>query len=199
MLKTFDLVLIGVMTATAAVTYTIKHRAELKLEEVHRLEAEIKLEKDTIDLLKADWALQSQPNRLERLVRAYNDELKLQPTESTALVHAKELPMLKSEMPVPDVTEAKVSAKSATVASAKSATEASAKSATEASAKSATEAGAKGATVASAKSAIEASAKRAPDTAKGAQATAKAQPVPMPAPRGEAEDADQIETGSVEE
>jgi hypothetical protein len=149
------------------VTYTIKHRAELKLEEVHRLEAEIKLEKDTIDLLKADWALQSQPNRLERLVRAYNDELKLQPTESTALVHAKELPMLKSEVPVPDVTEAKASAKGAT------------------------EAGAKSATVASAKS--------APDTAKGAQATAKAQPIPMPAPRGEAEDADQIETGSVEE
>ncbi|TBD05683.1 hypothetical protein ELH21_15340 [Rhizobium leguminosarum] len=175
MLKTFDLVLIGVMTATAAVTYTIKHRAELKLEEVHRLEAEIKLEKDTIDLLKADWALQSQPNRLERLVKAYNDELKLQPTESTALVHAKELPMLKSEVPVPDVTEAKASAKSATVASAK------------------------GATVASAKSATVASAKGVPDTAKGAQATAKAQPIPMPAPRGEAEDADQIETGSVEE
>ncbi|TAV49651.1 hypothetical protein ELI30_15690 [Rhizobium leguminosarum] len=183
MLKTFDLVLIGVMTATAAVTYTIKHRAELKLEEVHRLEAEIKLEKDTIDLLKADWALQSQPNRLERLVKAYNDELKLQPTESTALVHAKELPMLKSEVPVPDVTEAKASAKSATEASAKSVTEASAK----------------GATVASAKSATVASAKGAPATAKGAQATAKAQPIPMPAPRGEAEDADQIETGSVEE
>ncbi|MBB3914208.1 cell division protein FtsL [Rhizobium fabae] len=123
MLKTFDLVLIGVMTAAAAVTYTIKHRAELKLEEVHRLETEIKLEKDTIDLLKADWALQSQPNRLERLVKAYNDELQLQPTESTALVHAKELPMLKSEVPVPDVTEAK--AGGATGAAAKGATVAS--------------------------------------------------------------------------
>ncbi|MBX5157761.1 MULTISPECIES: hypothetical protein [unclassified Rhizobium] len=173
MLKTFDLVLIGVMTATAAVTYTIKHRAELKLEEVHRLEAEIKLEEDTIDLLKADWALQSQPNRLERLVKAYDDELQLQPTQSTALVHAKELPMLKSEVPVPDVTEAK--------ASAKSATEPSAKGATEANAKSVTEAGAKGAALA------------------GATVTTKARPVPKPAPRVEPEDdADEIETGSVE-
>ncbi len=107
MLRTFDLVLIGVMTAAAAVTYTIKHRAELKLEEVHRLEAEIKLEKDTIDLLKADWALLSQPNRLERLVNNYNGELQLAPTPSTSLVHARELPMLKSQVPVPDITEAK--------------------------------------------------------------------------------------------
>lgn len=74
MLKTFDIVLIGVMTTAAAVTYTIKHRAELKLEEVHHLEAEIKLEKDTIELLKADWALVVQPNRLERLVANYNSE-----------------------------------------------------------------------------------------------------------------------------
>jgi hypothetical protein len=112
MLRTFDLILIGVMTATAAVTYTIKHRAELKLEEVHRLESEIKLERDTIDLLKADWALQSQPNRLERLVNNYNGELRLQPTASTSLVHAKELPMLKSQVPVPDITEAKAGTKS---------------------------------------------------------------------------------------
>ncbi|MDR6670532.1 cell division protein FtsL [Rhizobium sp. 1399] len=141
MLRTFDLVLIGIMTAAAAVTYTIKHRAELKLEEVHRLEAEIKLEKDTIDLLKADWALQSQPNRLERLVNAYNSELQLQPTDSTSLAHARELPMLKSQVPPPDITEAKAGAKPG--------------------------------------------------------AAAKAQPIPMPAPR-EAEDADQIETGAVE-
>lgn len=107
MLRTFDLVLVGVMTAAAAVTYTIKHRAELKLEEVHRLEAEIKLEKDTIDLLKADWALQSQPNRLERLVNNYNSELQLQPTVSTSLVHAKELPMLKAQVPVPEIADTK--------------------------------------------------------------------------------------------
>jgi hypothetical protein len=104
MLRTFDIVLIGVMTAMASVTYTIKHRAELKLEEVHRLEAEIKLEKDTIELLKADWALVSQPNRLERLVNNYNSELQLQPTLSTAIVQPSELPMLRSQLPPPTVT-----------------------------------------------------------------------------------------------
>ncbi len=108
MLKTFDIVLIGIMTAAAAVTYTIKHRAELKLEEVHRLESEIKLEKDTIELLKADWALVIQPNRLERLVTIYNDELKLQPTLSTALAEPSELPMLRSQLPPPpDIAAAK--------------------------------------------------------------------------------------------
>ncbi len=40
------------MTAAAVVTYSIKHRADAKLDEVRRLESEIKLEKDTIDLLK---------------------------------------------------------------------------------------------------------------------------------------------------
>lgn len=105
MLKTFDIILIGIMTATATVTYTIKHRAELKLEEVHRLEAEIKLEKDTIDLLQADWALVTQPNRLEKLANVYNSELKLEPTASTSLAHSNELPMLRSQLPPPDVAD----------------------------------------------------------------------------------------------
>jgi len=113
MLKTFDIVLIGVMTTAAAVTYTIKHRAELKLEEVHHLEAEIKLEKDTIDLLKADWSLVVQPNRLERLVANYSNELQLQPTLSTSLVEPNELPMLRSQLPpsAADLAAAKPGAK----------------------------------------------------------------------------------------
>ncbi len=98
MLKTFDFILIGVMTATATVTYSIKHRAELKLEEVKRLESEIKLEKDTIDLLRADWALLTQPNRLEKLIKTYDGELKLAPTDPTQLVQPIELPMLRDEL-----------------------------------------------------------------------------------------------------
>jgi hypothetical protein len=104
MLRSFDLVLIGVMTAAAVVTYSIKHRADEKLSEVRRLESEIKLEKDTIDLLKADWALLTQPNRLHRLINVYSSELALAPTETTQLAMPKELPMPKARLPQPETT-----------------------------------------------------------------------------------------------
>ncbi len=101
MLRTFDIVLVVVMTAAATVTYSIKHRAELKLEEVRKIEAEIRLERDTIDLLKADWALLSQPNRLQKLIDAYSTDLALVPTASTQLAQPSELPMLKADVPPP--------------------------------------------------------------------------------------------------
>ncbi len=119
MLRSFDLVLIGVMTTMAVVTYTIKHRADEKLTEVRRLESEIKLERDTIDLLKADWALVTQPNRLQPLIRNYDSELGLVPTEPTQLAMPKELPMHRSQLPQPDTTiEDIIAGKSSEVAAA---------------------------------------------------------------------------------
>jgi hypothetical protein len=106
MLRTLDVILIVIMTAVAAVTYTIKHQAEEKLGEVRKIEAEIQLEKDTIDLLRADWALLTQPNRLQALITNYQTELQLVPTESTQLVQPKELPMLRSQLPVFDPADA---------------------------------------------------------------------------------------------
>ncbi|MCR6499954.1 hypothetical protein MUO32_12975 [Shinella sp. CPCC 101442] len=99
MFRTLDVVMIAVMTAAATVTYSLKHQAENKLEEVRKLDAEIKLEEDTIDLLKADWALLSQPNRLNRLVKTFEADLKLVPTESTQLAQPNELPMPMAELP----------------------------------------------------------------------------------------------------
>ena len=109
MFRTLDVVMIAVMTAAATVTYSIKHQAENKLEEVRKLDAEIKLEEDTIDLLKADWALLTQPNRLNRLVKTFEADLKLVPTESTQLAQPNELPMATAELPAlePEKDEAK--------------------------------------------------------------------------------------------
>ncbi|ODS54768.1 MAG: hypothetical protein ABS40_13295 [Agrobacterium sp. SCN 61-19] len=110
MLRTFDFLMIGAMLAAATVTYQIKHNTDNKAAEVRRLEAEIKLEKDTIDLLKADKALLTQPNRLERLVQAYAAELQLVPTEPSQLARPMELPMLKDQLPLPEGEEGPVSA-----------------------------------------------------------------------------------------
>ncbi len=99
MFRTLDVVMIAVMTTAATVTYSIKHQAENKLEEVRKLDSEIKLEEDTIDLLKADWALLTQPNRLNRLVKTFEADLKLVPTESTQLAQPNELPMRMDELP----------------------------------------------------------------------------------------------------
>jgi hypothetical protein len=107
MLRTLDILLIVIMTAVATITYTIKHRAEEKLGEVRKLEANIRLEKDTIDLLRADWALLTQPARLERLIALYQDELKLQPTDTTQMVQPVELPMLKADLPPVQEADAK--------------------------------------------------------------------------------------------
>ena len=104
MLRSLDLVLIGVMTAAAVATYTIKHRADDKLQEVRRLEAGIRLEEDTIDLLRADWALLTQPSRLERLMTVYQSELQLVPTEPTQLAMPVELPMPRSQLPMPETS-----------------------------------------------------------------------------------------------
>lgn len=106
MFRTLDIILVVVMTAVAAITYTIKHQAELKLEEVRKIEAEIKLERDTIDLLRADWALLTRPSRLQALIGTYKAELQLEPTASTQLAQPSELPMLKADLPVYDPADA---------------------------------------------------------------------------------------------
>lgn len=110
MLKPFDFLMIGAMLTAATVTYQIKHDTDNKAAEVRRLEAEIKLEKDTIELLRADEALLTQPSRLERLVATYANELKLVPTEPTQLARPMELPMRKDQLPVPEAEEPMVTA-----------------------------------------------------------------------------------------
>ncbi|TCT43145.1 cell division protein FtsL [Martelella mediterranea] len=99
MLRPLDIVLILVMAATAAVTYTIKYSAEATLDEVRRLDDQIALEKNTIDLLEADQALLTQPARLSRLAEYYADELQLQPAEPEQIATLDQLPPIAPEPP----------------------------------------------------------------------------------------------------
>ncbi len=101
MLRTVDFVIIGFMAAAAVLTFQIKSQAEKQLSQIKRLEAEIQLEKDTIDLLKADWSLLVQPGRLQQLVALHSEELGLEITEAHQIVRPQELPARVVDLPEP--------------------------------------------------------------------------------------------------
>ncbi|MBO6538504.1 MAG: hypothetical protein JJ969_03805 [Rhizobiaceae bacterium] len=92
MFRTTDVILIGVMVAAAGMTFKIKYDAELKLEEVRRLEAEIRTERDTIDVLTADLSVLTQPSRLQKLVDVYAEELKLKGVDPDQIGSLSDLP-----------------------------------------------------------------------------------------------------------
>ncbi len=93
MFRTSDIVLIAVMVSAAAFTYNTKHRAEDQLAEVRKIEAEIKYEQETIDLLKADWSLLTQPSRLQKLAEIYAAELQLKPVEASQIGSLEDIPV----------------------------------------------------------------------------------------------------------
>ena len=86
------MVLIAVMVSAAAFTYTTKHGAEAELSKLRRLEAAIRFEEETIDVLKADWSLLTQPSRLQRLADVYHEDLQLVPLEAHQIANITELP-----------------------------------------------------------------------------------------------------------
>lgn len=92
MFRTSDVIMLTVIVASAAFTYKVKHEAEERLSEIRRIEAQIRYEEDTIDVLKAEWSLLTQPARLERLVEAYKDELGLETVEATQFARLGDIP-----------------------------------------------------------------------------------------------------------
>ncbi len=93
MFRTTDVVLIAVMLAAAGFTYKTKHDAENRLTEIRRIQAQIALEEDSIDVLKADWALLTQPARLQRLSERYGEQLELKPLQPWQIGSIDELPV----------------------------------------------------------------------------------------------------------
>lgn len=102
MFRTTDLLMIAVMVLAAAFTYTTKHDAERLYAQLRGIRAEIRHEMDTINILKADWSLLTQPMRLQRLAEAYKDQLGLEPIQSHQIVGLDELPAVPPSLPDTD-------------------------------------------------------------------------------------------------
>jgi hypothetical protein len=94
-----DIVLIALMVSAAGFTYRTKHEAERQLSEIRRIETKIRFEEDTIDLLKADWALLVQPARLQALTGIYKDQLGLETVTPEQIVSIDDIPARPPEAP----------------------------------------------------------------------------------------------------
>ncbi len=101
MFRTTDIVLIAVMVSAAAFTYKTKHEAESRMAEISRIDRQITYERDTIDILRADWSLLTQPARLQRLVDIYGGELELAPLEAEQIAGFDELPSRPIDLEIP--------------------------------------------------------------------------------------------------
>lgn len=86
------LFLVGLMVAGAGYTFEIKRRAENAAEDVRRLASEIQHERDTIDLLKADLSVLTQPSRLQELTERHADALQLETLKVEQIITLDELP-----------------------------------------------------------------------------------------------------------
>ncbi|TIV21426.1 MAG: hypothetical protein E5V86_25270 [Mesorhizobium sp.] len=93
MFRTSDIVLIAVMVSAAALTYKTKREAEEQLAAVQKIQAQIRYEEDTIDLLKADWSLLTQPSRLQKLADVYKTQLGLEPVGARQIGGLDDIPV----------------------------------------------------------------------------------------------------------
>ncbi len=97
MIRITDSVLMAMAAAGAIYTFQIKHEAELAAKQLDTLQAQISAQDRKIALLEADWALETAPARLERIASQFNEQLQLQPMESTQIIDISELPGLRVE------------------------------------------------------------------------------------------------------
>ena len=92
MLRTVDVVMIGLLLGGAAFTFKIKHDSEEAIARVEALQSKIRKEQEAIDVLKADWSMLTDPKRLEGLTERYQTQLQLEPLPPERILSLPELP-----------------------------------------------------------------------------------------------------------
>lgn len=89
MLRVLNVLVICALIAAAAYVYRIKFESTRQAEQVAKLRSEIRKERDTIAILRAEWARLDRPDRIETLAKRH---LNLKPVEVTQFDHLDNLP-----------------------------------------------------------------------------------------------------------
>ena len=92
MIRVTDAVFIVAVIAGAVWTYQVKHDADQTARHLKSLRAQIVAEERKIALLEADWALATDPARLESIAKRYEAELGLVAADSDRIATLSELP-----------------------------------------------------------------------------------------------------------
>lgn len=92
MRRWMNLILVGLMIAGAVVTFETKRKAEIASAELAKIKRNITMEKENIDILRAEWNYLTEPARLQTLAERYTDFLNLQPLDVEQIISAEELP-----------------------------------------------------------------------------------------------------------
>lgn len=92
MIRIVDTILVAAAIGGAMWTYQIKHEAELSAKRIASVRSQIIAQDRKIALLEADWAIATDPSRLEKLAETFEAELSLRPIESSQIVSESELP-----------------------------------------------------------------------------------------------------------
>lgn len=100
--RTLDVLLVCLLIAVAAYTFHVKGQSEAALERTAVLERKIALEREAIDLLRADWSLLTSPERLEKLQARYGDELNLEPVTADRIGRISDIPLKSQLLPQDD-------------------------------------------------------------------------------------------------
>jgi hypothetical protein len=94
------LIVVAALVVAAVGVYTIKFESTVRAEQVAKLAAEIKRERDTIAALRAEWALLDNPARIQALVHRH---LALKTLDPTQIEHLENLPERPPAPPGPPV------------------------------------------------------------------------------------------------
>ena len=91
--RVFNLVLLSAMIIGAVVTYNMKHKTEIAADKLARLQAAIAREKNELTVLKAEWSMLTQPDRLQSVVEKHADYFQLAPFVPEQVATIDEIPL----------------------------------------------------------------------------------------------------------
>ncbi len=90
MISRLNIALLSAATVICIGLYTVKHDAQQAERDVQALSAEIRKERETLRVLQAEWALRTEPQRLERLTA---NHLQMAPIEAHQIITLSDLPL----------------------------------------------------------------------------------------------------------